>query len=587
VAIKVGDARYVSPLEKLFEKHHCAIVNILSAVADEKHENYNRLKTDILSHFYAVRKRDVRLANSYANLSTKHKKLCNIFMIDSISSFKIMYSQIIPEKFKFFGIYLMLILDIKAIDLEQMFAMMWKKSIFNVYAIHEETNDVTLSTFFPFKSISECGNTSPVILNQYINKKFTKDLVIPAKLDNLHGCPIRVTGFDQNVAVMKKIHPNGTVTYHGYEVSLVKTLAEKLNFTLIMRFRDGFEQWGNIYENGTSTATLGELMNGQADMVIGDYFLKQTRIKFVDSSESYLNYPVLLVVPRGERFTPMEKLVRPFEQVVWILLLTAFSVGLMVIFVVNFMSKQIQSFVYGEKVKQPVMNMLVVIIGSQQRVLPMGNFARFILMMFIILCLVLRSIYQGSLYQFLQSDGRHKEVQSIQEMVEKDFTFLTYDSYYDIINDNPELAKISRNLHGNNTSNNVPHERSVMVSTATVLIRQSQDHKIFPYKICKEHLLTVNIVFYYTKQFYMRKEFDRRIGSLVSSGLIEHWISKYDNTRFWNYPTKIGPRVLRIDHLIGSFYILAFGYLCATIVLLIEIFIDRCLIVKKPLNLIH
>jgi ABC-type amino acid transport substrate-binding protein len=573
--------------EKLFERHHCAIVNILTAVADEKHENYSRLKTDILSHFYAVGKRDVRLSNKHANLSTIHKKLCNIFMIDSISSFEVIFTQITSQKFKFFGIYLMLILDIKAVDLEQLFAMMWKKSIFNVYVIHEETNAVTLSTFFPFKSISECGNTSPVILNQFINKKFTKDLVIPAKLDNLHGCPIRVTGFQQSTAVMKKIHPNGTVNYHGHEVSLMKTLAEKLNFTVVMRFRDGFEQWGNIYENGTSTATLAELMNGQADIAIGDYFLKPTRIKFVDSSESYLNYPVLLVVPRGEKLTSMEKLVRPFEQVVWILLLIAFAVGLLVIFVVNFMPKQIQSFIYGKNVKQPVMNMLVVIIGSQQRVLPMGNFARFILMMFIILCLVLRSIYQGSLYQFLQSDGRHKEVQSIQDMIERGYTVLTYDSYHDIISENPELAKISRNIHRTSTNNNVPEEKTALLSTITVLIGQSQDLKSFPYKICKEHLVTVNIVFYCTKGFFLRKKLDIYIGSLVSSGLIEHWISKYDNTRFWNYPTKIGPRVLRIDHLIGSFYILAFGYLCAAIVLLIEIFIDRCLIVKKPLNLIH
>jgi hypothetical protein len=577
--------------EKLFERHHCAIVNILTAVAGEKHENYSRLKTDILSHFYAVGKRDVRLSNKHANLSTMHKKLCNIFLIDSISSFEVIFTQITSQKFKFFGIYLMLILDIKAIDLEQLFAMMWKKSIFNVYTIHEETNTVTLSTFFPFNSRSSCGNTSPVIINQFINKKFTKDLVIPAKLVNLHGCPIRVTTFDQTIAVNRKIHPNGTVKYDGYETTLANVLAEKLNFTLVMRFREGSDQSGTIFENGTSTATLGELMNGQSDMVIGNYFLKPARIKFLDCSESYLNYPILLVIPKGEKLTPMEKLVRPFKQLVWILLLIAFSVGLIVIFVVNCMPKPIQSFVYGKNVKQPVMNMLVVIIGSQQNILPRGNFARFILMMFIILCLVLRSIYQGSLYQFLQSDGRHKEVQSFQDMIDRNFIVLSHYSYFDIINVNPDLAKITQIFIKNNTNTSTINifsgEKTALVTTITNLISFSQDHKSFPYKICKEHLVTVNVVFYYTKNFFLRTKLDMHIGSLVSAGLIEHWKSKYDNMRFWNYQTKIGPRVLSVDHLIGSFYILGFGYLCATIVLLIEIFIDRCLTVKKPLHLVH
>jgi ABC-type amino acid transport substrate-binding protein len=569
--------------EKLFVKHNCFVVNIISAVADENDENYVRLKTDILSYFHAAGTRDVRLPNIHANWPTTSKRYCMIFLVDSISSFEVMNNQITSQKFKFFGVYLMLILDIKAVDLEQLFAMMWKKSIFNVYAIHEETNAVTLSTFFPFKSISECGNTSPVILNQFINKKFTKDLVIPAKLDNLHGCPIRVTGSLQPTAMVKKTLSDGTVKYEGYESTFVNVLAEKMNFTLVMQIREGTDQWGDIYENGTATNSLAELVNGRADMAIGDYFLKPGRIKFLDCSDSYLNYPILLVIPKGEKLTPMEKLVRPFKQLVWILLLIAFAVGLLVIFVINHKFRQLRSFVFGEKVKQPVLNMLIVIIGSQQTVLPRRNFARFILMMFIILCLVLRSIYQGSLYQFLQSDGRHKEVQSIQDIIERGFTVLTHESHDDIINANPELAKITRNYN----KNNLPDEKSVLVTTLSYLISLSQDHKSFPYKICKEHLITINIVFYYTKNFFLRTKLDLHIGSLISSGLIEHWISKYDNTNFWKIQNEIGPKVLNIDHLIGSFYILGFGYLCATIVLLIEIFIERCLTVKDPLHLIR
>lgn len=82
---------------------------------------------------------------------------------------------------------------------------------------------------------------------------------------------------------------------------------------------------------------------------------------------------------------------------------------------------------------------LIVIFGGSQTKLPTRNFSRFLLMSFLLFCLVQRNVYQGSLYIFLQSDGRHKEVQSIDEMVENGFDFYMYESYTDIIESHPNI----------------------------------------------------------------------------------------------------------------------------------------------------
>lgn len=42
-------------------------------------------------------------------------------------------------------------------------------------------------------------------------------------------------------------------------------------------------------------------------------------------------------------------------------------------------------------------------------------------MMFILFSIVKRTLYQGILFQFIQADDRNKEVQSIDELVSKDF----------------------------------------------------------------------------------------------------------------------------------------------------------------------
>lgn len=96
---------------------------------------------------------------------------------------------------------------------------------------------------------------------------------------------------------------------------------------------------------------------------------------------------------------------------------------LLVIFVIDLKFKAFKNFIYGNGIRTPVVNMTIILFGAAQSKVPNKNFSRFLLNMFLLFCLVLRNVYQGSMFTFLQSDGPHKEVQSINEMVEKGFEF--------------------------------------------------------------------------------------------------------------------------------------------------------------------
>lgn len=572
--------------EKLYPKHGCQILNTITMDGEKHDVDFYQLKLEVLKSFYKDGAFFIRSNDGHGIKNIGFKRHCNIFIIDSVSTFEKFYHKVHADTFRLYGLYIFVTVERSKQNFEHLFAIMWKKKIFNIYVIYEERNSINLATFFPFKDNEPCGNTKFTILNKYVNRNFEKELKFPGKISNFHGCPLRVTTFNSDIAVIKETLKDGSIIIHGHEIKIIETLAEKLNFTVALNFRDGFEQWGEVFENGTGTKALGELINNQTDIVIGDFFVKPVRMKSLDISDVYLNYPVILVTLKGEKLTSMEKLLQPFQPIVWVILLITFSIGLLVISIINCKYKQLKSFVYGADNRRPVMNMLIVIFGSQQPKLPKRNFARFILMMFIILCLVMRSIYQGSLYKFLQSDGRHKEPQSIQEMNDKKFTFLIYESNNDVIKENPGTFKLIKFLHGNEIHFPL-EEKSVLFSSRAMLIDYSRTHKSFPFKICNENLMTVSIAFYFQKNFYIRKELNMKIRSMVSAGLIEHWISKYDNTRYWNFPVTHGPKVLRLDHLIGSFYLLGFGYFCATTVFLVEIFINKCLKVKHLPTMIH
>lgn len=127
-------------------------------------------------------------------------------------------------------------------------------------------------------------------------------------------------------------------------------------------------------------------------------------------------------------------MVYPFKYHVWIVILVIFSCGLLVILIVQFQSKKIQDLVFGSDNQTPYLNMIVAAYGGSQKKLPRKSFARYLLMVFLMYSLIIRVTYQGSFYKLLRSNKQHSEVQSLQEMVDKNFTFFASYGSMELLN---------------------------------------------------------------------------------------------------------------------------------------------------------
>lgn len=62
-------------------------------------------------------------------------------------------------------------------------------------------------------------------------------------------------------------------------------------------------------------------------------------------------------------------------------------------------------------------------------VLPGRNFARFLLMLYILFCFVIRIAYQGKQFEFLQKEMRPADVETINQMISRNFSFYTFDMF--------------------------------------------------------------------------------------------------------------------------------------------------------------
>jgi hypothetical protein len=112
-----------------------------------------------------------------------------------------------------------------------------------------------------------------------------------------------------------------------------------------------------------------------------------------------------------------------FDMDVWISIAITFGIGLVVILIVNVCCEEFQNLVFGVGVKGPTLNFFGTVFGVAQHRLPRKSFPRFLLMMFIILCLILRTCHQSKLYELMQKDLRRAEIETIDEAINKGYTF--------------------------------------------------------------------------------------------------------------------------------------------------------------------
>jgi hypothetical protein len=566
---EIIDAIYTI-IDELVTRH--SIVNFITSAKNQRDVKFMDFRHQLMLRTkpeYFVRMDDYKRIT----ITNDRKRVNNIFLLDTVESFRLLRDEIISTKFEFNGYFLFVLVHGYVSQLEEIFRSMWMKNIYNVNIIYENGNEIKLATFLPFESSKSCGNTQPQIINSFREGKFENELIFPPKVKNLNGCPLRVSTFEDEDVVMRK----QSGEFEGYLAELLKALAQQLNFSPAISFLTHEFPYGMIYDNGSATGSLGDIFYNRSDLALGDFFLKSSRTKHLDASVPYQVMALVWLIPPGRIFSPLEKLLQPFDGLVWIFIAIILFVGIFVILIINWWLKQFKPFVFGQNVNKPLLNMIIAILGAQQQILPKRNFARFILMIFLIFCLVIRNAYQGALYQFLQSDGTHKEVQSVEEMIQKDFTFYAVEySTFDLLNgSNPEVFKRTKKVKTENfllEHELTGDEKVAGLKTIKSIMTSSRENLTLLY--CKEPFMYLNIVFYLRKNSPFTNAINHKIDELLSAGIIQQFIRRnhYD-AHAGNFARKKEKRLrkLNIWQLLGAFYLLLFGELFAVMSFIYEI----------------
>ena len=410
----------------LFAQEFSNIRMVPSMTSDRRNETLE-LISDVVEQLDSQVKVTIEDISVVVTSSSKRGSPMLVF-INSFEGFMKMRPKLYFDNMRFRRYFLIVMVDGIIPEIEIVVQEFWSHWISNIIWMSGNVNGtIELHTFNPFDQ--SCGkNVQFKLLNTFdsLTRKWLSANFYVDKFKNLNRCPLRVAA--QSTAfpsVFIETFENKS-SFSGIEIEIFERIAEQFNATCQFF---AFDSVGSIYENGsTSSGALPSVFKREHDAAIGTVSLQYDRVKVLTETKSFLSVPIVMIIPAAEVISAFNKLIRPLSGYVWLLLSLTFLVGFVAILVLKMFSRNYYNFVVGTGVSSPLLNMAIAFFGGTQPRLPKRNFARFLLMNFLLFCLVIRCVFQGKLYNMLQMDLYEKEVSTIDDMLDHDMFFYVYET---------------------------------------------------------------------------------------------------------------------------------------------------------------
>lgn len=274
----------------------------------------------------------------------------------------------------------------------------WILGINNVnFLLNESEESIDLVSPYMYASKASCRSIKLITINRFtkLQLRWENSRFSPYKYQNLHGCKMEI-GIREN--------------WYG---QIGKKIVESLS--LPMNFDVNYIKINNL-EPGSFNVTENDIF-----WPIEVPFIQGYSYNFAPSV-SFLFTKFTFAVPPGELYTPLEKMFIMFDLELWIAIIVTLLIAIVVIQVINRLPEKVRNYVYGRNITSPTLNLQATFLTGAPSRSPGRNFARFLLMMFIIWSLVIRTCYQSKLYQYLQADMRKSRVRTIREVLDQNFT---------------------------------------------------------------------------------------------------------------------------------------------------------------------
>ncbi|XP_055611589.1 uncharacterized protein LOC129758145 [Uranotaenia lowii] len=513
----------------------------------------------------------------------------NLIMVDGNSSFQRFVTGWTLKRYDLAGCYWIVLDDRSAIEDAASYVLgtLWDMRIVTGFIfLEDEKGAVELFSYQPY-SASHCGIAKPRQVH------WEKDDIFSDRLREFHGCPLKFGTFDNRPYIDLTWDYLGRLSLDGFEGLLVNLIAKNLNFTIDVVIPSDNAMWGYSREDGRSTGLMKLLQDETVDFSASSIGYTIERSKILSTGVTHYNSYIVFAVPSGRAYSSFEKLFLPFLWDTWYAIFGTLVIAIGIIVFMNARTDFVRDLIYGTAIRAPISNLFNVLFGGPMVRCPHLTFARTLLGLWMLYCLVIRAAYQCSLYKYLQVPKNFSAPLTIDAMLAAGLYFYMLDLAAEFFSDNPEVLARTRF---------VSHANGAFVETINAVGRDELDgamvclsdhigyhNKFYPpeeFVHCsKETICGFPMSIAYPKRTFLKEAFDREIQLIDSSGLVGFWASQLIDMDFYTErKSNAIQQALTVDNLLGAFEILLAMEGVAVLLFLVELATIRLRFVRKILD---
>lgn len=305
------------------------------------------------------------------------------------------------------------------------------------------------------------------------------------------------------------------------------------------------------------------------------------------------------IPPSRDISTPLQKLIAPFKKYIWLLIILMLVFGSIIILFTKALTRTHRHFIIGGRMNRtPVLNMLNIFLGGVvanpylKKIRSFGTFARTLLMTWIIGCLILRSAYQGALYDFLRRELLSSQLDTIQKIfASKCDIHLMYTASSSL-----DLYKLNKKRYRTYTKNQQLVFRELRDRKIDGVV-YANEYQVTYFNILnskkgtisytKDRLFLMPVVMFFPKYSSLPYFINKELLFYAEYGLIKHWTREYTDKRFISvkYDRK-RPKKLKIANIIGIINVCCVLIIISCIVFIMELFAQKFEKIRKIIEIL-
>ncbi|PNF33401.1 hypothetical protein B7P43_G04162 [Cryptotermes secundus] len=293
-------------------------------------------------------------------------------------------------------------------------------------------------TWFPYRVPNRCSVVDEaVLLDVWIMEgegNFVRNLFFfpKKKIDNFHGCELRVATKLKYYREENTIQNSGNYTDHTFdehfEISFLKRITRTMNFTLIfLPQKKNFRKVQD--ESGKYIGYTGLLMNDKADIAVGGIIRTEILTNLVDVTKSYWKIRWQWYVPCPVKFPGWQSIFRIFSLSGWLcVFLAAMLAHIVIVFLARSRIQENESF---KRFVDAVLDVWALILGVSILSLPRTTPLRLFFSAWVCYSLAINTVFQAYLTTYLVDPGFEKSITSIEELFASGTKYGFFSTYFD------------------------------------------------------------------------------------------------------------------------------------------------------------